>query len=62
MGQHTEHSEDLSKAFYVGFYLLLLVLLGVFGDLLVFIVGFLAITTIFAGYFTEKEAEAGHHH
>ena len=61
MGHDTE-THDLSKAFYIGFYLLMLIILGVFGDLLVFIVGFIALTTIFAAYFTQKEAEAGHHH
>ncbi len=57
---HTESSE-LSNGFYIATYLILLLVLGIFGDLLVFIVGLLAVSITFAAYFTSKYSPDDHH-
>ncbi len=43
----------------VGIYILLLAVLAVFGDLFVFIVGFLAVTISFVAYFNARSS--AHH-
>ena len=56
----TADSNELSTGFYVAVFLVLLLLLAVFGDLFVFILGLLGATAAFAGYFTEKAEEEEH--
>lgn len=65
---HTEHiththaqSSDLSTGFYVASFLILLLLLGIFGDLFVFILGTIGAIVIYAGYFSERAANEEHH-
>ncbi len=65
---HTEYtththavSKDLSTGFYVASFLILLLILGIFGDLFVFILGVIGAIAIYAGYFTEKAANDEHH-
>jgi membrane protein YqaA with SNARE-associated domain len=43
----------------IGIYILLLAVLAVFGDLFVFIVGFLTVTISFVAYFNARSSE--HH-
>lgn len=60
MSDHaTAHSAELPIWLNVGIYILLLLILVVFGDLFVFIVGFLAVTISFVAYFNAKSS--GHH-
>ncbi len=65
---HTEHtlhthaeSKDFSTGYYVASFLILLLILGIFGDMLVFIVGLIGAVVIYAGYFSEKAANEEHH-
>lgn len=65
--QHTEHtththknSSELSTGFYVASFLILLTILGIFGDMFVFILGLIGAVVIYAGYFTEKAANEEH--
>ncbi|GAB2790985.1 hypothetical protein GCM10027275_39880 [Rhabdobacter roseus] len=57
---HTESNELPSWA-NIGIYLFLLAILAVFGDLFVFIVGFLGLTVIFTSYFSGKSSHEEHH-
>ncbi|GHB73300.1 hypothetical protein [Persicitalea jodogahamensis] len=63
--EHVSHthseSNELSSGFYVASFLILLLILGIFGDMLVFILGLLGAVAIYAGYFTEKAANEEHH-
>lgn len=63
--EHSTHtlaeSKDLSTGFYVASFLILLLILGIFGDMFVFILGLIGAVTIYAGYFTEKAANEEHH-
>ena len=60
---HSTHtkSNELSTGFYVASFLILLIILGIFGDLFVFIIGVIGAVAIYAGYFTEKAANEEHH-
>ncbi len=63
--EHVSHthseSNELSTGFFVASFLILILILGIFGDMLVFILGLLGATAIYAGYFTEKAANEEHH-
>ncbi len=66
--EHTDHTEhtheesgELSTGFFVASFLILLLILAVFGDMFVFILGLLGAVAIYAGYFTEKAANQEHH-
>ncbi|GAB3166877.1 hypothetical protein [Telluribacter humicola] len=50
-------SPDLPNWANISIYILLLIILAVFGDLLVFIVGFLGITIAFASYYSGRTSE-----
>ncbi len=41
----------------IGIYILLLIILAVFGDLLVFIIGFIGVTVAFASYYSGRVSE-----
>lgn len=58
---HTTDSTELSNGFYIALFLVLLLILGVFGDLFVFIIGLIGLSTMFASYFTSKSSGDGHH-
>lgn len=58
---HTTESKELSNGFYIATYLLLLLILAIFGDLLVFIVGTIGVTVAFAAYFSGKSSSDDHH-
>jgi len=62
--EHTTHnheeSSELSTGFYVASFLILLTILGIFGDMFVFILGLIGAVVIYAGYFTEKAANEEH--
>lgn len=57
---HVE-SRDFSTGYYVASFLILLLILGIFGDMFVFILGLIGAIAIYAGYFTEKAANEEHH-
>ena len=63
--EHTTHahaeSKDFSTGYYVASFLILLLILGIFGDLFIFILGVIGAVAIYAGYFTEKAANEDHH-
>ncbi|WP_373514522.1 hypothetical protein [Persicitalea sp.] len=58
---HHAESKELSTGFFVASFLILLLILGIFGDMFVFIIGLLGAVAIYAGYFTEKAANEEHH-
>jgi hypothetical protein len=58
---HTTESKELSTGFYIAIYLLLLLILAIFGDLLVFIVGTIGVSVAFAAYFSSKSSADDHH-
>lgn len=58
---HTTDSAELTSGFYIALFLILLIILGIFGDLFVFIVGLIGLSTMFASYFTSKSSGEGHH-
>ncbi|MPR35844.1 hypothetical protein [Salmonirosea aquatica] len=57
---HTD-SHELSTGFYVASFLILLLILAVFGDLFVFILGTIGAIVAYAAYFTSKSAAEDHH-
>ncbi|HEV7347550.1 hypothetical protein [Telluribacter sp.] len=61
MTTHHTESTELPVWANISIYLLLLLILGIFGDLLVFIVGFLGVTIAFASYFSGKDSHDEHH-
>jgi hypothetical protein len=61
--EHTPtKSDEFSNGFYIAVFLVLLLILAVFGDLFVFIVGTIGLIVAFAAYFTSKAAAEEHHH
>lgn len=54
MSDHTSKAPELPIWFNVIVYILLLTALVVFGDLLTFVVGFLAVTISFVYYFNSR--------
>lgn len=50
-------SPDLPSWANIGIYILLLIILAVFGDLLVFILGFIGVTVAFASYYSGRTSE-----
>jgi len=57
---HTD-SHELSNGFYIASFLILLLILGLFGDLFVFILGVIGVSVAYAAYFTSKSAAEDHH-
>lgn len=57
---HTD-SHELSTGFYIASFLILLLILGVFGDLFIFILGTIGLIITYAAYFTSKAAAEDHH-
>lgn len=55
-------SDELSTGYYISIFLVLLLILAIFGDLFVFIVGTIGVVIAFAAYFTSKAAAEDHHH
>ncbi len=58
---HTTDSPELTNGFFIALFLILMIILGVFGDLFVFIVGLISLSTMFASYFSGKPSGDDHH-
>lgn len=54
-------SNELTSGHYIAIYLVLLLILAIFGDLFVFILGVIGVSVAFAAYFSGKSSADGHH-
>lgn len=57
---HT-HSHELSTGFYVASFLILALILGVFGDLFTFILGFIGLVVVYAAFLSGDDSDEAHH-
>jgi hypothetical protein len=52
--EHTSHTNDIHWSWALAVFLIIMVLLAIFGDLFTFILGLIVESLIFAGYYTGK--------
>lgn len=57
---HT-NSHELSNGFYIASFLILVLILGIFGDLFVFILGFIGLVIVYAANLSGNDSEEDHH-
>ncbi len=57
---HTD-SKEFSNGYYIAIFLILLLILAIFGDLFVFILGLIGVSVAFASYFSSKYSAEDHH-
>ena len=57
---HTE-SQGLSSAIYIAAFLILFIILAVFGDLFTFILGTIGLVVTFAAFYKDDSHGHGHH-
>lgn len=55
------HNQELHWGWLVAFFLVLVIALFTFGDLLTAIVGILLLSTVFAGYYSEQQKDKANH-
>ena len=57
---HT-NSHEISTGFYISSFLILALILGVFGDLFTFILGFIGLVVVYAAFLSGNDSDEDHH-